>query len=1027
MNFSINLDFGTRPLGLLFGWKLARQSLMVVTSEVNQTQATIEAMDKQGLLQLLQDTLSPQQQVRQNAEQVLLNAQKQSGLLLACLELAADSSQKQEVQAAAAIYFKNVVRKYWYVKGGVPDRLKEFEINPQEKTSIKAQLIPAIVSVSFSKGHVSSQLTSSLQIILALKDWPDLLEGTVQLLRNASDLKYVYTGLLCLKELLKLERYEVNAHRQKLNQMVEVTFPILEPLLPTLVQNFHDSKSGEMCYTVLKIFKYSVFTYLPPYLASDLNKLSSWCTFHLNIISASLPDEILGLEDDDRTKTQDSRSKAKKWAYGNLNRFQSRHGGGIASRKEDVQLAAAFCEHFTPLILNCYWDIISQWHVDSRKNWLSSAALYHLIGFMNECITIDATWPMIESKLSAILSHIAVPTLCATEATVELFEDEPEEYLRRFFDFSREQNTADVASSTLVYTLARSRFSESIPLIIQLLSELFAARQSNLEDPKFALQSEAGLRILGTVWDSISKTTSPVHHQLEDIVKSFVLPQLQDKKFPFLQARACETLSLIDLKFTDMDLLSKLFESTSDCLEKTNSLPLQVEAADALRFLVGNEVVERALAPRIPMIMSQLLDFSNRYEIDLINNIIDDFVLKFAKELEPFAVQLANNLCQQFLRLGSELIQLESENPNSADGSEKEYQAGSIMNTMTTMIFSMTSSAELTQNLLREFSPAISLVLDNALTIFSTEAMEILETANYTLKKMTAEMWHFFDLTLNAFNLYGNEYYEDYQAFFDTCVTYGFRDAGFNDQRVQKFVTSILELLNERQEEGEVVDFCYELLYSIVLAIGPSVSVALGEIWKLVVTVETNLQLSEELAPDFDISLRSFLKLMLSALYVCPSQVIVAIGPEHFFKYVELYFNNADEYFITVFDFKLQIMALMSLLLNIEQIPPLQSHSQSIFEKLLRCLEILPSVLTKRMELIKSDLATTKEAALGEEEEDWNNVDEQESKELTRDTALDSVNIYAEFKQFMANQTPQNLAATLPEDKQKLIQLLTSS
>jgi exportin-2 (importin alpha re-exporter) len=146
------------------------------------------------LSDLLTQSLSPRPEIRHPAEKNLNATELQPGFLLLVLALVKDDRAALEIRQAAGVYFKNVVRKRWSEVGS-PDLgifrafaetllfgRQETEITQFDRTAVKSQLVPIMVSLSTPGGpaaKLQSQIGEAVAEIASVdfpEQWPNLLD-----------------------------------------------------------------------------------------------------------------------------------------------------------------------------------------------------------------------------------------------------------------------------------------------------------------------------------------------------------------------------------------------------------------------------------------------------------------------------------------------------------------------------------------------------------------------------------------------------------------------------------------------------------------------------------------------------------------------------------------------------------------------------------------------------------------------------------------------------------------------------------
>ncbi|ODV85309.1 hypothetical protein CANARDRAFT_199470 [[Candida] arabinofermentans NRRL YB-2248] len=915
---------------------------------------------------------TPQFEGKNQSEKYLQSAENVSGFLSLSLEIGTSSDVPQHIKLVAVTLVKNKIRKAWFIADHHPDVLKTQMISKDEKDYVKSMIVQGLLQ-SVDNKSITQQLVNCMEIILKTSiSWDkELMEIAYNLLSaHSDDFNHVYTGLLILYRISKVHTYD-GTSREFIENISTRFMPMLESLLESYTTQVPTNPQvGSMIYLILKIYKFCTLTQLPKYFTNDLNLLSKWCAYQFQIID--LPTSSLKEIDIDE-RPQQPLIKCQKWAFANLHRIKSKH----SNNKEFPELSQAIAQHFLPSILQHYWTVIGRWSQSKEENWFSEASLYHLISFITECLPLDNMWESIRSQLHPILKHVIIPMLSSTEETVELFEDDPQEYLRRYYDFNNDSKTADLAANTFVYSLTYSRFNDSAMIVMELITEVFNARQQDSTNIMTAYQTEACLRILGNVWLKLNSDSSPFKDQLNEIARSFILPQLSDEKHKWLQTRACDTIALTSPQFKDLQLLSEVYEQVMKCFNASNPLPLRIESADALRYLVSFDPISDATKPNISVIMSELLQISNTHQSELINDIMEDLVSKFSKDLEPYAMELCTNLNSQFLRVAEELLTLQNGtgvfDKVSLEESEKENQAVSILSTITTMVLTMNSQQQITFNLMKTFEPSVRFVLENGMAMMLTNTMNLLESTNTTLKVMAPESWEIFNLVLDSFQNYGFEYTECYLPYFETVCVYGFKGADINnDQNYQQFVLTILKLLEDLDMDVEpetMIEFSYDILHFLILS----------------------------------------------------------VGDQTFVQFVEMWFTNSENFLKTVFDLKLQILALISLIEA--NLPIISNNTNDVLLQLVKSFERLPAAIENRVRLMKRDLATPILTETGEY--DWGDEDDEEEFEdeldqMMRDTPIDHINVVEEFKRFFSKER-EKLSGIIPAEKQQFIENLANA
>lgn len=934
-------------------------------------------MDREILLKSLEGTLNSNFEVRKQSEHQLRVFEQQAGFTSYLLELITDPSIPLGVQTSAAIFFKNRVSNYWLVPEN--KSATSFTIKDQEKPVIKEKLVETLI-LTYKNTQIRLQLSTTINNILASEKWEDLVPIIKKLISDGSNIDHVYAGLICLYEYSKNYRWagleNPNSSNPVLEEITEGIFPILEQLVPPLLES-NTRVTDEMLYLIIKVFKYCTFSSLPTYLRDPQN-LGKWCQLQILIINQPLPLYVME-EEFSEQKSLLARVKCIKWCFGNLHRLLTRHGGGFSTKEKDSnEFAKYFMENFVPEILNVYWSIIENWSM--KRVWLSEGSLYRMISFLEQLID-TAAWPLISEKLDAIILHVVLPTLSANEQTIELYEDEPEEYIRRFFDINRENNTSDVASTNFIFRLTTKRFKSAIDRILNIINDVFSRRAGDPADIKTAMETEGALRILSTISYKLDKKSSPVRGQIDQILFTFVYPELSEvtmKATPWLTARACDTLAMFVYNYQDHEVLSLIFEGIVRCFQNKEQFPVQITAIDALRTLVDEDTVAAQISEQAPQLMGTLLEMSQKFESDILTSVMDSFVEKFAANLEPYAVELASRLAGQFLKLATELLEQQTHSDNKLD-LDKEYQAAGILNTLTTLVIAMNSSPNVASSLGGVVENLIKFILENAMVSFLGEAIEILESILFSTQEVSQTMWHLFQCCLDAFDLYALEYFDTFQPFFESVINNGFtrNDVTIDNPYVQSLLNACFTILKSDSLDPIFADCSFELIELTILSLNDRFKEFLPrflpENFQVFMTLE-----AQEAFDGYMLHHLSILKIFFACIYIDPTQTLHFMIENQFLDgFFELWAKHSDD-FQSVYGCKLQILTALAILCDSNlSIIPREELIQQTTEFLVANMQVLPHAIKAREEILSQDPSLKQNASASKSQED-NEEDEED-------------------------------------------------
>ncbi len=433
--------------------------------------------------------------------------------------------------------------------------------------------------------------------------------------------------------------------------------------------------------------------------------------------------------------------RSKKWAYHNLNRLFvrwvkytwrksvlaiiiliqiARYGNPTAMQKtnrdEYADFAKTFHNTFAPEILKAYLQQIDRWV--AKTTWLSKPCLSLTLAFLDECVRPKTMWAHLKPHMENLIAHLVFPILCQSDDDLELFETDPQEYLHRKLGSFEEATAPDVAATNFLETLTKSRKKQTF-VVLNFINDVVNRYEVAPVEQRNAREKEGALRMIGILAGVILEKQSPIADQAEQWFVRHVFPEFRSPH-GYLRARACDTLGRFEqLNFTDPNHLSIIYRNVLESMADSE-LPVRVEAALALQPLIRHGMIRGAMQQNIPQIMQQLLKLANEVDVDALASVMEQFVETFAAELTPFALALAEQLRDTYLRLIRELIERNSqkgpeENPYGDYLDEKSVIALGVLQTIGTLILTLESTPEVLAQLEATLLPIVRITLEHRL------------------------------------------------------------------------------------------------------------------------------------------------------------------------------------------------------------------------------------------------------------------------------------------------------------------------
>jgi hypothetical protein len=714
-----------------------------------------------------------------------------------------------------------------------------------------------------------------------------------------------------------------------------------------------------------------------------------WCTLFLRIIDKTPPP--CAMDEDLEERASNHWWKARKWSYANLNRLYVRYGNpaGMSSTedKEYGDFPKIFIADFAPEILKGYLREIEKWV--GGNYWLSKPSLSYTLIFLEECIKPKSMWEKLKPHMDSLIAHLLFPVLCQSDEDIELFKDDPPEYLHRKLNFYEEVSAPDMAASNFLIALTKSRKQQTF-VILSYVNQIVTKYESAPDDQKIPKEKEGALRMIGSLASVILGKKSPIADQVEYFFVRHVFPEFRSPH-GFLRARACDTLEKFEqLDFKDPNNLMIIYRNVLESMADPE-LPVRVMAALALQPLIRHDVIRQAMQVNIPQVMHQLLKLANEVDVDALSNVMEEFVEVFSEQLTPFAVALSEQLRDTYLRIIRELLE-RNESKAVTNGEDQEYgeylddksiAALGVLQTIGTLILTLEASPDVLLHLETILMPVITITLENKLYDLYNEVFEIIDSCTFASKAISDTMWQGFELMHKTFKDGAELYLEDMLPALENFVAYGQERLIRHPPYLAALAGMVRDIFTSTKVGG-VDRICgCKLAETIMLNLkGGPIDAYIPMFVELAMGMLTG-ENAKGMVKSYKLHL---VEMVVNALYYNPHLALSVLESHGWTnKFFSIWFGSIDS-FRRVHDKKLCIAAISSLLtLRADQIPAsVQTGWPRLLTGITHLFRTLPAAMKQRDEAVRANDGTLggddgyddDDDEDDVEEEDWTNVED---------------------------------------------------
>lgn len=470
----------------------------------------------QQIATLLTSTFNPDKNVRKAAEETLLNLETSGSLFgLATLYLTRRAELDKEIHIAAAIAFKNYIRRHWRVDNSDENSDQVNRIDPQQRDLIKQNITKIMLE---SPEHIQRQLSEAITII-GQNDfpdrWPTLVVELETYLRANLDVNYhSLLGILqTAHSISRRYRYAIRAD----SLWAEIKL-VVERLAQPLTDRFKElvatsksvtndparlTKIYQSLLLCTKIYQNLITQDLPEQLEDRIN---DWLPLLLELLNVQekLPDDASAIED----------MKSEICEIASL----------LVQKYSDVENFKEYSQKFAENI----WNLLVTTDQNTQYDILVSTAIRYLVTVAER--PESRSMFQDDNVMNLICQRVIIPNFTFRKIDEEVFEDDPEEYVKRDIEGS-DVDTRRRAACDLVRALGKHFEAKMISIFGRYIEEMLksyeANKAANWKHKDLAIFLYSSMAIKGSTRQHDIVSVSE-HVNIEQFLETKVVDELND-------------------------------------------------------------------------------------------------------------------------------------------------------------------------------------------------------------------------------------------------------------------------------------------------------------------------------------------------------------------------------------------------------------------------------------------------------------------------------------------------------------------
>ncbi|PWA50785.1 importin-beta domain, Armadillo-type fold protein [Artemisia annua] len=681
-------------------------------------------MDLPTLSVVLKAALSSNLDQRKAAEKTLYHYQYSPQHLLRLLQIIVDGNCDMGVRQVASIHFKNFIAKNW----SPFDPAEQSKILPSDKDLVRQNILVFVAQVP---PLLRVQLGECLKTIIHAdypERWPSLLHWVTRNLQT----QQVYGALYVLRVLSRKYEFKSDEERTPVHHIVEQTFPSLQNIFSKLVQIENPRiEVADLIKLICKIF-WSLLEI--PKKLFDLNVFNDWMVLFLIILER--PVQIEGQPVDLELRKSWGWWKVKRWTVHILNRLYTRFGDTKLQNPENRAFAHNFITNYAGKILECHINLLNVIRVGG---YLPDRVTNLILQYLSTSISKTAMYNLLQPRLDVVLFEIIFPLMCFNENDQKLWEEDPQEYIRKGYDIIEDLYSPRTAAMDFVSELVRRRGKENLQKFILYIVEIFKRYEEAPSELKPYRQKDGALLAIGALCDKL-RQTEPYKSDLERMLVQHVFPEFSSP-LGHLRAKAAWVAGqYAEINFSDANNFRKALQSVIAGI-RDPELPVRVDSVFALRAFVEACNVLSEIRQILPQLLDEYFKLMNEVENEDLVFTLETIVEKFGEEMAPYAIGLCQRLGDAFWKCM---------NTGAADDEPDAMAAVGCLRVISTILKSVSKLP----HLFAHIEPTVLPIMRRMLTIEGQEVFEeVLEIASYMTflsPSISMEMWSLWPLLMQA-------------------------------------------------------------------------------------------------------------------------------------------------------------------------------------------------------------------------------------------------------------------------------------